>query len=356
MSGLHRSRSFPIPTQRGSSSWPSVVVTGAAGFIGSHLVDALLRAGYAVVGVDLRSPRSDLLARLNLDCALKHPRFTWVEADVASVGLDAFLDGADCVFHLAAVPGVRRSWGSEFPAYVTANVVATERIVAACERVGVPRLVYASSSSVYGRTTAASRETDPTRPISPYGITKLAGELLCLAHAARADSPLNVVALRYFTVYGPRQRPDMAIGRMLAATLIGSPYPLFGDGSQRREFTYVSDVVDATIAASRIEQHQAVVNVGGGASVSMIDLIGIVRDLTRSPVPLTALAAQPGDVTATAADLTNARAWLGYQPSVDLRTGLARHLEWLRGLPPQALRLFDPTFEPLAAEVSSCTS
>ena len=356
MSGLQRQGSGPMPIQRGSSCWPRVVVTGAAGFVGSHLVDALLAAGHAVVGVDRRSPRSDLLAGLNLDRALKHPRFTWVEDDVANISLDAALDGADCVFHLAAVPGVRRSWGSEFPAYITANVVATDRLVAACERVGVPRLVYASSSSVYGPATAASRETDPTRPISPYGITKLAGELLCLAHVARADSRLNVVALRYFTVYGPRQRPDMAIGRMLAATLIGSPYPLFGDGSQRREFTYVSDVVDATIAASRIEQHQAVVNVGGGASISMIDLIGIVRDLTGSPVPLTTIATQPGDVTVTAADLTNARAWLGYQPSIDLRTGLTRHLEWLRGLPPRALRLFDPTFVPLAAEVSSCTS
>jgi nucleoside-diphosphate-sugar epimerase len=332
------------------------VVTGAAGFIGSHLVDALLAAGCAVVGVDRRNPRRDLLAGLHLACAMNHPRFTWVEADVANASLDPVLAGADCVFHLAALPGVRRSWGSEFPAYVTANIIATERLVTACERVGVRRLVYASSSSVYGPTTAASRESDPTRPISPYGITKLAGERLCLAHAARADSRLSVVALRYFTVYGPRQRPDMAIGRMLATALTGSGYPLFGDGTQRREFTYVSDVVDATISASRTEQHQAVVNVGGGTSVSMIDPVGMVGDLVGRPVHLNAVAAQPGDVSTTAADLTNARAWLDYRPSVSLPAGLALHLEWLRELPPQVVRLFDPTFGPRAAEVSSCTS
>ncbi|GAA0905888.1 NAD-dependent epimerase/dehydratase family protein [Virgisporangium aurantiacum] len=332
------------------------MVTGAAGFIGSHLVDALLATGHVVVGVDRRNPCSDLLAGLNLAGAVNHPKFTWVDADVANASLDAVLDGADCVFHLAGLPGVRRSWGCEFAAYVTANIVATERLVAACERAGVRRLVYASSSSVYGPTTAASRESDPTRPISPYGITKLAGELLCLAHAVRADSRLSVVALRYFTVYGPRQRPDMAIGRMLAAALTGKRYPLFGNGSQRREFTYVSDVVNATIAASRLEQRHAVVNVGGGASVSITDLLGIVGDLTGRPVPLAAVAAQPGDVCATAADLTNARACLDYRPSVNLPVGLALHLEWLRGLPAQVLRLYEPMFEPCAAEVASCTS
>src|SRR5262249_55301673 len=199
--------------------------------------------------------------------------------------LDTVVAGADRVYHLAAVPGVRASWGPRFAAYVATNIMGTQRLVAACERAEVRRLVYASSSSVYGVTTAARREGDPTRPISPYAVTKLAGEQLCLAHAGRPDTALSVVALRYFTVYGPRQRPDMAIGRVLAAALSGARYTLFGDGTQRRDFTYVNDVVDATIAASHPSVPTTVVNVGGGSCVSLIDLLGVAREVTGCPVP-----------------------------------------------------------------------
>lgn len=332
------------------------VVTGAAGFIGSHLVDALLDSGLTVVGVDRRCPQTDLLARSNLNRALPDPAFSLVHTDLGYADLDPIVTGADCVFHLAAVPGVRRSWGAAFPEYVAANVSATARLVAACERTGVRRLVYASSSSVYGAAETPSRESDPTHPLSPYGVTKLAGEQLCLAHARLSQSRLTVAALRYFTVYGPRQRPDMAVGRLLSAALTGGRYTLFGDGTQRRELTYVGDVVAATTAAAHFDRDTAVINVGGGASVSLIDLLGIAHTVTGRPVSLTAVEAQAGDVAATAADLTVARDLLGYEPHVDLPTGLARHTEWLRQLPTELLRAYLPPSGHVDTEATACSS
>lgn len=332
------------------------VVTGAAGFVGSHLVDALLGDGYQVVGVDRRGPGTDDLAALNLSGPWEHPRFAFVEADLCNANLDAVLRGVDRVFHLAAVPGVRSSWeDSGFASYVASNIVGTQRLVGASERAGVARLVYASSSSVYGSADAPSRECDPTAPISPYGVTKLAGEQLCLAHAARADTGLSVVALRYFTVYGPRQRPDMAIGRVLAAALSGGDYRLFGDGTQRREFTYVEDVVAATVAAANIDARAVVVNVGGGSSVTMLDVVRLAREVTGNPVPLIRGATQAGDVAVTSADLSRATELLGYQPRTDLRRGMARQAEWLRRLPPDLLRRFTAPIVPIE-EALTCSS
>jgi nucleoside-diphosphate-sugar epimerase len=333
-----------------------MVVTGAAGFIGSHMVVGLLGRGHRVIGIDRRGPRMDRLAQLNLEDVLAHPRFSWVEADLLHANLDALLGGVDCVFHLAAVAGARASWGSGFPDYVAANITATERLVAACERVGVRRLVYASSSSVYGLAKAKSREVDATRPMSPYGVTKLAGEQLCLAHARRPGSALSVVALRYFSVYGPRQRPDMAIGRILSAALTGDRYPLFGDGTQRREFTYIGDVVDATIAAACVDVSAEVANVGGGASVSLLDVVCLAEEVTGNPVRLTVFAAQAGDVPATSADLSAARALLGYQPRTDLRTGMGWHADWLQRLPPHLVRAFAPPSVTVEDEVAACSS
>ncbi len=343
-------------TELDESSTHRVLVTGAAGFIGSHLVDRLLDAGHTVIGLDRRASRPGTPAHFGLSRARTRREFSLVEDDLSRADLDRILDGVGCVYHLAAVPGVHASWGTGFTDYVQTNVCATQRLVAACERAGVARLVYASSSSVYGPAVNPSRACDPTHPISPYGVTKLAGEQLCLAYARKPGSGLRVAALRYFTVYGPRQRPDMAISRLLAAALTGARYTLFGDGTQRREFTYVSDVVDATLAASRIEAGAAIVNVGGGTSVSLIELLGVVRDLTGSPVSLTAVAARAGDVAATAADLSTARALLGYEPRVDLRTGMRRHVRWLRQLPPDVLRTFVPSPEPGDVQVPACMS
>lgn len=317
-----------------------VLVTGAAGFIGSHLVEALVARGITAVALDRRSPDADAIAEENLAALRGNSLCVSVHADLATDRLDDAVDGCDTVFHLAARPGVRQSWGEDFDDYVRSNIAGTRRLLEACVRRGVGRLVLASSSSVYGPAGRPSRETDPTCPVSPYGVSKLASEQLCLAYARRADSRLSVVSLRYFTVFGPRQRPDMAIGRLLFAAYTGFPIEIYGDGSQRREFTYVTDVVEATVAAAGIDVQAAVVNIGGGTSTSMNDVVGLVGRCTGRPVPTTRVGARPGDVPATAADLTEARRLLGYQPAIGLAEGITRQAAWLVSLPRDRLITF----------------
>lgn len=324
-------REHPRPGSIGSTR--RVVVTGAAGFIGSHLVDALIAAGHEVIALDRRSIRDDMLAAANLAHAPGHERLRLHRTDLAVDTLDELGAGADTVFHLAGLPWVRESWGASFGDYATANVVATHRLLGACERACVRRVVFASSSSIYGPTRGASREHDRPAPISPYGVSKLAAEHLCLAHAARAGTPLTVTVLRYFTVYGPRQRPGMAIGRVLLAALTGIGMPLYGDGRQRREFTYVDDVVTATVSAAAPDLAGAVINVGGGASVSMLEVLELARAVTGRRVPILPADPQDGDVAATEADLTVARRLLNYRPRVGLHEGMSRQARWLAALP-----------------------
>ncbi|GAA4057882.1 MULTISPECIES: NAD-dependent epimerase/dehydratase family protein [Actinomadura] len=306
------------------------VVTGVAGFLGSHVAEALLARGHTVLGVDRRSPDLDETAARNLAGALERPGFRLVVADLNHTPLEPLLDEAVTVYHLAAVPGVRASWGPRFGAYVASNVLATRRVVAACARVRTPRLVFASSSSVYGTTTGLpSREDDPTLPASPYGMTKLAAERLCLAHAREADARTSVVALRYFTLYGPRQRPDMMISRVLRAALTGEPVRVYGDGTQRRDFTYVGDAVAATLAAGAVAARAEAVNVGGGAGVSLRELLDLAAEVTGRPVPVIDDVPQRGDVAVTCADLAKARDLLGHVPATGLAEGLARQWEHL---------------------------
>lgn len=307
------------------------VVTGAAGFIGSHLVEALLQRGAAVLGVDRRSPRDNAMAAENLGSVLGHPGFRLVKGDLVTDEVKPWVDGADTVFHLAAVPGVRPSWGDGFGDYVACNVLATQRLLDACVSSRVRRLVLASSSSVYGDAMGRGplHEECLTAPLSPYGVTKLAAERLALAYALAPASPTSVVALRYFTVYGPRQRPDMAIGRMLRAVLTGQPLRLYGDGRQRRDFTFVADAVTATIAAATAEATAEAFNIGGGDSVSVLDVLSRIADITGAEVPVHDDTHQPGDVQVTEADLTKARELLGYEPSVTLTEGIERQWKWL---------------------------
>ncbi|KUO20255.1 NAD-dependent epimerase/dehydratase family protein [Streptomyces dysideae] len=312
------------------------VVTGAAGFIGSHLVESLLRQGVTVLGVDRRSPGDNAIAAENLGGVLGHPGFRLVQGDLVTDELKPWVDGADTVFHLAAVPGVRPSWGDTFGEYLACNVLATQRLLNTCVSLGVERLVLASSSSVYGDCTGPLREDGVTAPQSPYGVTKLAAERLALAYALAPDSPISVVALRYFTVYGPRQRPDMAIGRMLRGVLTGTPLHLYGDGHQRRDFTFVADAVAATVAAATAEATAEAVNVGGGDSVSVLDVLRRVGEITGAEVPVLDGAYQPGDVQVTEADLTKARTVLGYRPSVTLTEGIEHHWKWLSARTPTA--------------------
>jgi nucleoside-diphosphate-sugar epimerase len=213
------------------------------------------------------------------------------------------LEGVRVVFHLAALPGVRRSWGDRFADYLTCNVLGTQRLLETCAMVEVPRLVFASSSSVYGPTDGMpSRESDPLVPLSPYGVSKLAAERLCLAYASRPGAVTSVVALRYFTVYGPRQRPDMAFSRIMRAALSGQAVSLYGTGEQRRDFTYVSDAVAATIAAASADVQSEAVNVGSGSTVTLMHVLESVAAHAGAPVPVLRRVAQPGDVEVTSAE------------------------------------------------------
>lgn len=313
------------------------LITGVAGFIGSHLATELLRQDWLVTGVDTRSPTSDPVAAENLMELTRNGRFQLVRADVSSSDLTMLLEGACVVFHLAALPGVRRSWGDRFADYLTCNVLGTQRLLEACAVVEVPRLVFASSSSVYGPTKGTpSRESDALVPPSPYGVSKLAAERLCLAYASRAGAATSVVALRYFTVYGPRQRPDMAFSRIMRAALSGHAVSLYGTGGQCRDFTYVSDAVNATIAAATVGAQAEVVNVGSGSSVALADVLESVAALAGVPVPVLHRLPQPGDVDATSADLGRARQLLGYEPRVSLADGLRRQWGWLASRDRQA--------------------
>jgi nucleoside-diphosphate-sugar epimerase len=314
---------------QGIAAGGRVLVTGGAGFIGSHLVETLLARGDQVTVIDTAVTATGVPPR-NLAQVREHPRLRAVGVDLCSVDLGRWVDGCDVVYHLAARAGVRESWGPAFEAYARANILGTHRLVEACEQAGVPRLVVASSASVYGPTARPSRERDVPRPLSPYGVTKLAAEQLCRAHARRPLARLKVTVLRYFSVYGPRQRPDMAIHRIVDAALTGRPVRVYGDGRQRRDVTHVSDIVAATLAAADVDDRELVVNVAGGRAVPLSEVVRLVEQVAGAPVPVVAAAAAAGDVAITHADLSQARRLLGYRPRVGLAEGLQEQIAWMR--------------------------
>jgi nucleoside-diphosphate-sugar epimerase len=307
------------------------LVTGSAGFIGSHLVDALLAAGHEVVGIDAFTPYYDrAMKEQNLAAAREHDRFRFVELDLRVADLAPLLDGVDIVYHQAAQPGVRLSWSDGFATYDTCNVLATQRLLEAALQAGVRRVVYASSSSVYGNADHYPvTEGDLPRPHSPYGVTKLAGEHLCGLYADNHGLP--AVALRYFTVYGPRQRPDMAFHKLIEGTMGGAPFPLYGDGSHVRDFTYVADVVRANVLAAAADVDAgAVVNVCAGGSIRMSEVIDSVGDAVGSPVTVERHPEQPGDVRRTGGSNEAARRLLGWVPETSLVEGIAAQVAWHR--------------------------
>src|SRR3954453_19640896 len=255
----------------------SALITGAAGFIGSHLAERLLERGETVIGVDRMSDYYDpSIKAANVDRLREQPAFSFVEADLAQVATPALLDGVSVVYHLAGQPGVRPSWGRSFEIYANDNVMATQALLEAAKEVSLERFVYASSSSVYGNAERfPTSEVDRPQPLSPYGVTKLAAEHLCNLYANSYGVP--TVSLRYFSVYGPRQRPDMAFHRFIRAAATGEPLRIFGDGRQTRDFTYVGDIVAATLAAADRGVPGEVYNVAGGSRVSVLDVLGMLE-------------------------------------------------------------------------------
>jgi UDP-glucuronate 4-epimerase len=303
------------------------LITGVAGFIGSHLAQALGTQGHDVVGVDCFTPYYERQKKeANLHEAANSGPFQFLELDLQDAPLTGLLRNVEVVFHQAGQPGVRSSWGAGFADYARNNVTATQRLLEASEKAGVRRFVYASSSSVYGNSARLpTTESDPCRPFSPYGVSKLAAENLCTAYAD--NGRVETVSLRYFTVYGPRQRPDMAFSRFISRALRGDALPLYGGGKQIRDFTYVDDVVRANLAAAiRPVAPGAVFNIAGGVRVTMADVLLLLKELTDMPLDLQPMPAQPGDVRATAGDTAAAEEVLGWSPEVDLRTGLERQV------------------------------
>lgn len=304
------------------------LVTGVAGFIGSTLAERLLRDGWTVRGVDSFADFYDpAMKEQNLRDALQNDRFQIVRKDLNEADLAALLDGVSVVFHQAAQAGVRSSWGREFHQYDADNIMATQRLLEAIRGADVDRTVFASSSSVYGNTADLPvTEESLTEPHSPYGVTKLAAEHL--ARLYRRNFDLSIVTLRYFTVYGPRQRPDMAFYRLAQAALSGGEFALFGTGDQTRDFTFVSDTVAANVLAAEADSPSEVYNIGGGARVSLRDAIRTVEEITGSKIALKESGWQKGDVRDTWADCSLARNELGYRPSVALREGLEQLVKW----------------------------
>jgi nucleoside-diphosphate-sugar epimerase len=306
------------------------LVTGAAGFIGSTLTDRLLAEGATVVGIDCFTdyyPRA--VKERNLTAARQSPQFQFVDADLLAVDLDTLLDGVTHIYHLAAQAGVRKSWGQDFSIYVNNNIAASQRLFEACTGRPLARFVYASTSSVYGDEAAIPmREEQRLQPLSPYGVSKLAAEHL--GHLYHVNHGLPFVALRYFTVYGPRQRPDMGFHRFLSAAMDGRPLVRYGDGEQTRDFTFVGDAVAAAVAAGTMGVPGHVYNIGGGSRVTVNHVFEIIGRLVGQPVTLEQQPPQKGDMRDTYADTSRAAAELGFAPSVTLEQGLAEEYAWLQ--------------------------
>lgn len=307
------------------------LVTGCAGFIGSHLVESLLADGWSVVGVDsFLDNYEPSEKRQNLEAARESDAFELREADLADAALHKFVEGCDVVFHLAAEPGVRDSWGERFESYVRNNVLATQRLLEAARQEPPARFVYGSSSSIYGQAERLpTPESTSPQPFSPYGVTKLAAEHLC--HLYHGNYGVPAVMLRFFSVYGPRQRPDMAFHRFCRAAIDGVPLSVFGAGDQIRDFTYVADVVSATRSAAQSAASVGqIYNVGAGSQVELMHAIRLIEKFAERTVAVERQEAPAGDVKATGADITRARADLGYEPSVPFEDGLRAEFEWIR--------------------------
>jgi nucleoside-diphosphate-sugar epimerase len=307
-----------------------VVVTGAAGFIGSHLCERLLADGHEVVGIDAFTDFYEpSLKEKNLEAAERNPNFVLEELDLVQASLRKVVRGVSAVYHLAGLDGVTPSWGNQFDRYVQDNIVATQRLLEALRSVELNRVVFASSSSVYGEAEMfPTKESSVPRPASPFGMTKLAAEHLAFVYMRTVGLPLT--SLRYFTVYGPRQRPDMAFLRFMKALVADEEIEIFGDGEQTRDFTYVSDVVDGTVKAATADVAGAIINIGGGSRVSVNRVLATLEEISGLQARRKLLPAAPGDPRHSGASINLARERLGWEPRVSLRDGLAGQWRWFK--------------------------
>jgi UDP-glucose 4-epimerase len=304
-----------------------VIVTGCAGFIGSHLCERLLKEGYEVIGIDaITDYYSPKLKYYNLEILKRYPKFKFFKMDLAKDDLQ-LLPVPNVIFHLAAQPGVRESWGSNFEVYIERNLIATERLLERFKNYRRVKFIVSSSSSVYGNIAHGPLSEDyMPAPISPYGVTKLAMERLCYAYHINYDMPF--IILRYFTVYGPRQRPDMAFHKFIASALQKRPIIIFGSGRQKRDFTYVDDVVEATVASLNLDAEFEIINIGTGNPVTLLEVIKLIEKILGENVEITFHPRQAGDVDQTWADISKARRLIRYSPKTSLEQGLKRQIEW----------------------------
>ena len=309
------------------------IVTGVAGFIGSSLAEHLLAAGHTVRGVDCFVPYYPrALKEQNLAAIREHNRFEFVEGDLNKIDLNAFVDSAECVFHQAAQAGVRASWGNYFESYTSNNILASQRLLEALRpSKSLKKLVYASSSSIYGNAESyPTPETLRPQPVSPYGVTKLAAEHLMSLYASEFSVP--TASLRYFTVYGERQRPDMAFHRFARAALQGEQIVVYGDGEQSRDFTYIADIVAANVAAAERAPAGAIYNIGGGTQSTVNEILLQIENIVGRKLNIVRQERQSGDARRTSADTSRARKELQFSPSVTLETGLKREVAWMESL------------------------
>lgn len=308
------------------------LVTGVAGFIGSHLGERLLLEGCQVIGIDNFAdyyPKS--IKEANIVGLRKERNFEFIEGNLFDVRLSKLLDGVDVVFHQSAQAGVRASWGRNFKIYTDNNILATQMLLEACRESPVEKFVYASSSSVYGDTKdLPMRESSLPCPVSPYGVSKLAAEHLCCLYYKNFGIP--AVSLRYFTVYGARQRPDMAFHRFFRWTMEDKPLKVYGDGEQSRDFTHVDDIVEANWLAYQKAQPGEVFNIGGGSRITLNEAIEVMKKIMDRDVEVHCQGVQKGDVRHTSADITKAQEKLGYMPKVSIQDGLRAEYEWIKDI------------------------
>lgn len=304
----------------------NVLVTGCAGFIGSNLTDKLLDEGYCVIGIDCFTEYYPVkIKKQNLRSALKNENFTFIESDILNT---KDFPNVDYIFHHAAQAGVRSSWGKSFEVYTRNNIIATQRLLEYYKDKDIKKFIFASSSSIYGDVKDFPIKEDATKnPISPYGVTKLAAENLCYLYYKNYDIP--VITLRYFTVYGNRQRPDMGIYKFIDAAIKGNEITIYGDGEQTRDFTYVSDVVKANLQSSKCDVDCISLNIGGGSRISIIELLKIIEKSVGKQIIIKYIENQKGDVKDTYANITLAREIIGYKPEVDIEVGIEKQVEYM---------------------------